>query len=148
MKASDYQTIGEIIMKTLEYCLGSSYNAAAKIAWIKIFSVMLRFVIPAALREDGLLFKGIESGDGQRILGTSLIEDFLRSDGSSPPNFSIEPVLKHDYIRDASADSKLAFSKSMDSSVVVTEVTFRSLAESSIMDAFDKSDEELRSFFT
>ena len=54
VRSHQYPLVGEIFIKTMEYCLKEAYTDAIKIGWINIFSVIFRYVVPAAIKEEDL----------------------------------------------------------------------------------------------
>lgn len=60
VKTFQYAVVGDIFMKTLKHCLGDNYDKATALAWTKILSVMLTFVMPASLFEELLPIDGAE----------------------------------------------------------------------------------------
>lgn len=49
VKASEYGLVGEILFYTLRHCLGPAYTVLVSRAWIKVFSRMLRVIVPKAI---------------------------------------------------------------------------------------------------
>jgi hemoglobin-like flavoprotein len=52
VKTFQYAVVGDVFMRTLKHCLGDNYDKATALAWTKILSVMLTFVMPASLFEE------------------------------------------------------------------------------------------------
>lgn len=50
--ASQYGTVGEVLLWSLELVLGSDFTAAHKNAWLKIYCYMLKVIIPVAVEEE------------------------------------------------------------------------------------------------
>ena len=50
--ASQYGTVGEVLLWSLELVLGSDFTAAHKNAWLKIYCYMLKVIIPVAIEEE------------------------------------------------------------------------------------------------
>ena len=49
VKASEYGLVGEILFYTLRQCLGPAYTVQVSRVWIKVFSRMLRVIVPKAI---------------------------------------------------------------------------------------------------
>ena len=49
VKASEYGMVGEVLFYTLRKCLGPAYSVDVSKAWIKVFSRMLRYIVPKAI---------------------------------------------------------------------------------------------------
>lgn len=49
VKSSEYSIIGDVMFWTLGHCLGSAYNYKTHHAWVKIFSKMLRVMVPISI---------------------------------------------------------------------------------------------------
>lgn len=53
VKASEYGVIGEVLFYTLQKCLGpNAYTPSVETSWKKVFSVMLRIIVPLAVRYE------------------------------------------------------------------------------------------------
>jgi hemoglobin-like flavoprotein len=53
--AFQYGIVGEVLLWTLTLTLGSEFDEPTKLAWVKIYSVMLKVIIPVAVREEKAL---------------------------------------------------------------------------------------------
>lgn len=49
VKASEYGLVGEIIFYTLRKTIGPAYTVAVGKAWVKVFSRMLKVIVPKAI---------------------------------------------------------------------------------------------------
>jgi hemoglobin-like flavoprotein len=53
VKASEYGVIGEVLFYSLKKCLGEeTYTTSVEISWKKIYSVMLREIVPLVVRYE------------------------------------------------------------------------------------------------
>lgn len=52
VKANQYGTVGEVLLWTLNHCLEESFTDRCRTAWLRIYCLMLKFIIPAALSEE------------------------------------------------------------------------------------------------
>lgn len=53
VKASEYGVIGGVLFYTLQKCLGqAAYTPAVETSWKKIFSVMLREIVPLVVKYE------------------------------------------------------------------------------------------------
>ena len=50
--AQQYGIVGEVLIWSLGYVLEESFTDQVKTAWLKIYCLMLKFIIPAALAEE------------------------------------------------------------------------------------------------
>lgn len=50
--ASQYGTVGEVLLWSLELVLGTDFTSAHKNAWLKIYCLMLKYIIPVAVEEE------------------------------------------------------------------------------------------------
>ena len=50
--ANQYGLVGECLLWTFDYCLQEEFTTDAKIAWVRIYSLMLSVIIPAAVEEE------------------------------------------------------------------------------------------------
>jgi len=50
--AQQYGIVGEVLIWSLGFVLEESFNDQTKTAWLKIYCLMLKFIIPAALEEE------------------------------------------------------------------------------------------------
>lgn len=57
VRAWQYPIVGEIVLATYEKCLGDGWDEQTRVAWIKIFSIVLSITVPAALAEEKTLSK-------------------------------------------------------------------------------------------
>lgn len=49
VKSSEYAFIGEVMFWTLKHCLGPAYDGRTHSAWVKIFSKMLKIIVPISV---------------------------------------------------------------------------------------------------
>ena len=80
VRAYQYPIVGEIFMLTMKHCLGESYDDKVELAWKKLFSVMLKFVLPAAIREERLLHKVAENIENENGEISNHINDVAKAD--------------------------------------------------------------------
>lgn len=52
VKSCEYGILGEVMFWTLEKCLGTSYTPELHRSWVKIFSQMLKVIIPIAIHHE------------------------------------------------------------------------------------------------
>lgn len=53
VRSHQYGIVGEVLLWSLETCLGPEiFDAATKLAWVKIYSFMLKAIIPVAIAEE------------------------------------------------------------------------------------------------
>lgn len=50
--AYQYGIVGECLIWTLTRVLGPAFDDKTKIAWVKIYSIMLSIIIPVAVKEE------------------------------------------------------------------------------------------------
>jgi len=50
VRAYQFPIFGEVLMRTFAFCLGEAWTETAKEGWSKIFSVILRIVVPTSLK--------------------------------------------------------------------------------------------------
>lgn len=50
--ATQYGTVGEVLLWTFAQCLQHEFDTETQTAWIKLYSVMLSVIIPAAIGEE------------------------------------------------------------------------------------------------
>ena len=51
-KSHNYLSVLKAIMNTFDMCLGSSFDVLTRLAWTKIFSLLIRYMIPRILRKE------------------------------------------------------------------------------------------------
>ena len=49
VKVSEYGLVGEVLFYSLRHCLGPAYTVDVSKAWIKVFSRMLKYIVPKAI---------------------------------------------------------------------------------------------------
>jgi hypothetical protein len=49
VKSSEYAYIGDVMFWTLKTCLGPAYDGKTHTAWVKIFSKMLKIIVPISI---------------------------------------------------------------------------------------------------
>lgn len=49
VKVSEYGLVGEVLFYSLHHCLGPAYTVDVSKAWIKVFSRMLKYIVPKAI---------------------------------------------------------------------------------------------------
>jgi hemoglobin-like flavoprotein len=49
VKSSEYAFIGEVMFWTLKHCLGPAYDGKTHASWVKIFSKMLKIIVPISV---------------------------------------------------------------------------------------------------
>lgn len=63
IRGMQYGIIGEVLFWSLKHCLGDSYDERTNQAWIKIFSYMLKIIVPVSLADEinelNMIRKGI-----------------------------------------------------------------------------------------
>jgi len=52
VKATEYGLIGTVMFHTLKKCLGADYTREVDLAWKKIFSRMLKVIVPLAVDHE------------------------------------------------------------------------------------------------
>ena len=52
---NEYFLVGEVLIWTLDRSLGVQFDNATKTAWLKIYSIMLTHIVPAAVREEAAI---------------------------------------------------------------------------------------------
>ena len=52
VKAAQYGIFGDVLFWTLSTCLGSDMNEISLTAWVKLYSLMLKIIIPVAIMND------------------------------------------------------------------------------------------------
>ena len=52
VRCYQYALVGDMYMKTLQFCLGSGYTAGVELAWQRIFSVTFEVLLPYALEAE------------------------------------------------------------------------------------------------
>lgn len=52
VKSSEYAIIGEVMFWTLKRCLGPGYDSKTHTAWVKIFSKMLKVIVPISITHE------------------------------------------------------------------------------------------------
>jgi hemoglobin-like flavoprotein len=50
--AVQYGVVGEVLLWTFSQCLGNQFDAEMNVSWVKIYSVMLKVIIPVAIEEE------------------------------------------------------------------------------------------------
>ena len=53
--AYEYGIVGEVLMWTFQKCFGDEFDELLRLAWLKLYSIMITEILPIALREE-LLF--------------------------------------------------------------------------------------------
>ena len=57
---NEYFIVGEVLIWTFDKCLGSQFDDDTRIAWLKIYSIMLFTIVPAAVEEENKITKSNE----------------------------------------------------------------------------------------
>jgi hemoglobin-like flavoprotein len=52
VRSNEYGIVGDVLFYTLQKCLGESYDDQTERAWIKIYSSMLKHIVPRALHHE------------------------------------------------------------------------------------------------
>ena len=50
--AVQYGLVGEVLLWTFSQCLGDQFDAATSLSWVKIYSVILKVIVPVAVGEE------------------------------------------------------------------------------------------------
>lgn len=81
--ASQYGTVGEVLLWSLELVLGTDFTAAHKHAWLKIYCLMLKYIIPVAVEEERrILQKPSEDEHNVVTVRRAGVEKMLEAAGS------------------------------------------------------------------
>ena len=60
VRGMQYGIIGDVLFWTLKHCLGEAYDEKTSHAWIKIFSYMLKIIVPVAVADEILEIKAFK----------------------------------------------------------------------------------------
>jgi hypothetical protein len=72
VRAYQYPLVGGIVLKTFELCLGELWDEQTRLSWIKIFSKVISFIVPAALQLE--LEMGAQQVDNSTLGSVKLPE--------------------------------------------------------------------------
>ena len=67
IRGMQYGIMGDVLFWTLKYCLGTQYNSIMHFAWVKIFSYMLRIIVPVAVADEIAEIRSQRSFTGKRV---------------------------------------------------------------------------------
>jgi len=84
--STQYGIVGEVLLWTLNHCLGAQFDAATSLSWLKIYSVMLKVIIPVAIAEEARAHKEKEKMEkgSVRVGKDARIEPQAESTATSP----------------------------------------------------------------
>ena len=55
VRANEYGVVGDILFYSLQFCVDSDvYSRRSELAWIRIYSAMLRLILPVALQYENV----------------------------------------------------------------------------------------------
>jgi hemoglobin-like flavoprotein len=77
VRANEYGIVGEVLFYTVKRCIGAAYTPEVHYAWVKVFSRMLKYIVPKAVVFE--LHEGQAQIDRLNTLNENLkkeLEDF------------------------------------------------------------------------
>jgi len=94
VRANEYGIVGEVLFYSIKHCIGNSYTPNIHIAWVRIFSRMLKYIVPIAVAFE------LREGDAQ-VQRMNDLGDMLKKELE-------EFNLKNDYATETSSTSSSA----------------------------------------
>ena len=74
IRAMQYGLFGNVLFWTLSYCLGADYDDFTSLAWIRVYSNMLKVILPVAIEDDMKVVN--DDRKLQRHASSCVVEDF------------------------------------------------------------------------
>lgn len=88
VKAVEYGIVGEVLFWVLKHCLGPTvYTQSVHVAWVKVYSRMLRTIVPVAV---GYEIKGGAAAKSTHVDRSTIRDSFMFSDNRVTPMAEIQ----------------------------------------------------------
>jgi len=92
--ANQYGIVGEVLIWSLGWVLEESFDDQTKAAWFKIYCLMLKFIVPAALAEEERLRSAPTEDEREAMTTrTRAVEQMLSAHQRAPDDPTADPGL-------------------------------------------------------